>query len=753
MAFKRIYLYAYVRSMLFMLVACCLCSTVSAKDFRTEQTEDGLSIRTQNYGIDIHFKGFRYDLLNEKGDVIAPAHDTSGLFYHGEEVSVTTLTRIDDNAIHFHVTNTAGIPAEVVVVPMPYTVRFSVQVMNSGATDKQITLRTGGVSPSFGLGDHSGWRDSTDLTGYSSDKVWSTSPHRAMRLISNFVIFPKQRFAEVNVEPRTKIVHLTTEENAQGVAEATDLPAMYYFFGEPKQIYAAFHKVRNSDGYKVYKPKYEWFGIGWEAYGALAWNTNQQTVTENVEQYLEQGYPLSWMVVGSGFWPNEDPSFKATTSFGMWDKKLYPDPRGMIQHFHECGLKFILGLRISFICEGPYSSEGVEKGYFLEENGQAKVFDLWFPKRPVYLLDAKNPDALRWYMDLCDKWIEYGVDGFKEDLFGYDEYEMPDDKIDPVNNELMERDIYLMGRNGYLAPPGDIQRYDDFNYNQDQDRGPINGLGLAYSGMFNVYPDIVGGTGLATNKYDEVPVETLKTYFARYAEYAALHPSMSFGYGPWNFNDPQLNKVCLDAAKLHTQLQPYIYSSAIDAWKTGFPYTMCPLPLLWPDQPEVYELENSTRRGYQWMIGDSLLATPLYGNDCTTAQTRDVFIPPGKWMDYETGDIYEGPLALEDFPLPVGKVPLFVGGKGMIVVQEDLGGLICARVYPVALKDTSWTFNWPDGSSTSSIQVNSKLTPESVFEIIDMTENSHIEYAILDRTRAITFELKKNHNYHINSKD
>jgi alpha-glucosidase (family GH31 glycosyl hydrolase) len=40
------------------------------------------------------------------------------------------------------------------------------------------------------------------------------------------------------------------------------------------------------------------------------------------------------------------------------------------------------------------------------------------------------------------------------------------------------------------------------------------------------------------------------------------------------------------------------------------------------------------------MIGDALLATLLYGNDYETAQKRDVYLPEGTWIDYDTGQRY-----------------------------------------------------------------------------------------------------------------
>jgi alpha-glucosidase (family GH31 glycosyl hydrolase) len=76
-----------------------------------------------------------------------------------------------------------------------------------------------------------------------------------------------------------------------------------------------------------------------------------------------------------------------------------------------------------------------------------------------------------------------------------------------------------------------------------------------------------------------------------------------------------------------------------------------------------------------------LLATPLYGNDYDTASSRDVYLPAGKWMDYDTGNLYTGGRLLPSFPLPVGKTPLFVGGPGILIERE--GQQIVARVYPI----------------------------------------------------------------------
>ena len=321
-------------------------------------------------------------------------------------------------------------------------------------------------------------------------------------------------------------------------------------------------QARNQFGYPVFKPKYEFFGVGWEAFGALAWDTNQQTVKENVDRYLAAGYPLAWMVVGSGFWPHEGDRFHETTSFGLYDKTLYPDPASFIAYFHSKGLKFFQGLRTTFITDGPFSAEEVKDRYFVEQDGQAQVFQFGWPKSPTYFLDWTKPQAVSWYADLVRRWTAFGVDGFKEDVYGFGKYQLGDDKLDPVNQALMRERLYVMGRNNYLGSPADLHRINDFNYDQNQDRGPVNALALAYSGLPLVYPDIVGGT-FGERRFNLEVTPRMRTYMMRNAQWASLHSSMSMGQGPWTMGDPQVDQAMLEAARLHDRLQPYLYTQAV----------------------------------------------------------------------------------------------------------------------------------------------------------------------------------------------
>lgn len=652
---------------------------------------------------------FRMDVIDGRFSFTWDGHEAvapdprAGVLLAGEPVSFRSSERCAGAVCHLSGTSAAGHHLQLTVTLSPHMAELVATPEHPG---DELRFVTAGSAPGYGLADHavlpqfSTLREkqyNTDISGFTDDHF--LSGQGIARLVSNFVIYPRQRFAELLVDPRTKIIHSSATQIVQGVAHADGPVKLYYFFGDPHEIYAQYLAVREASGYRVFPPKFEAFGVGWEAFGALGWNTNQQTVRESVDRYISMGYPLRWVVIGSGFWPAA-PQKNETTSFGMWNHEKYPDPAALISHFQSEHLAVALGLRITFITNGPFAAEGVAKGYFLKKDGQPQVFHGSWPKLPYYLLDAHNPDALDWYMHLVKRWQAFGIDGWKEDFYGYGGNGLRDDKVDPVNDRLMEENQFVIERNGYLSSNGDLHRINDFNYDQDQDRGPVNALALAYSGFPLVYPDIVGGT-FGENRFASQRTEQMQIYMMRNAQWAALHSSMGMGEPPWTFSG-QTAKVMLQAAQLHEQIAPYIYSNALRFARDGYPWTMTPLPIAFPDDPHVYGRENATVRGYEWLIGDAMLATPLYGNDYATAQSRDIYLPRGEWMDFDTGKLYRGGQILRDFALPPGKTPLFVGGSGITI--ERRGGKLLVCVYPVTAQSKA-ELTLPQGGRPVRVQV------------------------------------------------
>lgn len=695
-------------------------------------------------------EGFRYGFQRTNNKVLVPSHPVSGLLAGSpDKLTQAESTKYMGETGGMYTFEVSLADKSKIVLRLKLEKETAIfEMENPDTIAIAMALRSAGVSPGYGLGDvlTNWWQRlpenkgnyQTEITGFENYDFNSTNGY-ASRMVSNFAIYPLHQFGMINIDPGSKIIVSTTDEIIQGSRHTEKMTSLYYFFGDPKTIYSNFLQARNENRFPVMKPTYDFYGLGWEAWGALAWKTAAETVKEDIDHYLELGYPLKWMVIGSGFWPLTDEKYKATTSFGMWGEEKYPDPESFKEYFRDKGIQFFIGLRISFIHNGPFTNEGLEKNYFLEENGKPKLYKIGFPADSVYLLDAHNEQAVEWYVNLCDKWQ---VDGFKEDLYGYGAYSFPDDKIDPVNIALKERGYQIMIRNSYLTSPGELHRIEDFNYDMNQDRGPVNSLVLAYSGFPLTYMDIVGGM-FGGRDFDEEVSDRIKTYLMRNARIASLHPSMSMGKGPWNYKDPQVSKILLESAQLHARLHPYIYSNAIKFYHDGYPHTMTPLPIAFPDDLNVHERENSVERGFQWMLGDALMAYPLYGDDFETAKTRNVYLPEGKWIDYDTGEAYTGPFMLEDLDIPVSKTPLFVGGTG--IVLEEIDGVLKGRIYPVT-SNTETIFYGRDGETKSVISIENPDWKNPI--IIDLTTDRKITFESI--RFAFQFDLIEGHNYLIN---
>jgi len=85
------------------------------------------------------------------------------------------------------------------------------------------------------------------------------------------------------------------------------------------------------------------------------------------------------------------------------------------------------------------------------------------------------------------------------------------------------------------------------------------------------------------------------------------------------------------AIELKYALMPYIYAQAKASSEKGYPM-MRTLFFEYPDDPTSWLIED------EYFFGSDLLVAPLF-ND---ANHRRVYLPPGTWIDYQTGQAYPG---------------------------------------------------------------------------------------------------------------
>jgi hypothetical protein len=727
------------------------------------QRGDGIDrITNHQYTLSIRHEGFRIGIESTTGGL--KPDESAGLWLRPagaqDYLPAKSATRIDAQQPTYRVRFSDKHFAEVKVVPGDASVRFAIAPEGGGEFDIRIQF-SGGMNPAFGLGDHGGYGPGFNLYPYHRERLHQHQGGQQMRFLSTFAIFPKHRTGMVLFDRGVKGVRIDDQATAMQVVGTDELDGFYLFAGDLPQIFAAYREARIAEGLPDAMPDPDFFYPGLESYGALAWNTNQETIQDMLKGYLERGYPLRWAVVGSGFWknPRREPQGPEglTTSFGLWGQR-YPDPDGMKRFLKKNNLRLIMGLRHGFkalpehggrhddAVHGPFTRHGLANHYFLRDaEGRPRTFQVDFPRgnSPVYLLDPDHREAVEWYADQARLW---GADGFKEDFMFYAERNdyYDDYKHNPLLEALDRRGLMVMVRCAAYSVPGSILRINDTDITharEDQDRIPINLLAYAASGQSNVYPDIIGGRPIRNWGDKE------RRYLARMAMLSAVTPSMSFGNPPWRMNSALHERAALKAAQWHARHVPYIFSAAVQSVETGFPHSFTPLPIAYPDDPMTYDMAYRGKKQFQWLLGPSLLAAPLFGSDFDTADTRDIDLPEGLWMDYERGELFEGPTTLKNRPIPIDSMPLFIGRTAFIIHEEN-GGTLKATFYPQVANGDDYHFVDRNPGIRSKVSIGVRQTAPANVRVLK-EDGALVPTGPVHDGRGISFVFEPGVNYRI----
>lgn len=104
--------------------------------------------------------------------------------------------------------------------------------------------------------------------------------------------------------------------------------------------------------------------------------------------------------------------------------------------------------------------------------------------------------------------------------------------------------------------------------------------------------------------------------------------------------------------KLKSELMPYTYTIAHEA--------IDGLPMIRAINEEKYE----------FLYGANILVAPIYQNTAADAEGNDIrnniFLPEGQWIDWFSGECYEGGRIINHFAAPLWKLPVFVR-RGAII--------------------------------------------------------------------------------------
>jgi alpha-D-xyloside xylohydrolase len=137
---------------------------------------------------------------------------------------------------------------------------------------------------------------------------------------------------------------------------------------------------------------------------------------------------------------------------------------------------------------------------------------------------------------------------------------------------------------------------------------------------------------------------------------------------PWEYGTAFMDTY-RRGVEMKYRLMPYVYAQAKDSAERGLPMVRA-LFVEYPNDPGSWIVED------EYLFGSDILVAPLFE---TGATGRDVYLPPGQWIDYQTGKPYEGGW----HPIQAGPVPV------VALVRE--GAVIPHIKLAQSTKDMDWS--------------------------------------------------------------
>ena len=131
---------------------------------------------------------------------------------------------------------------------------------------------------------------------------------------------------------------------------------------------------------------------------------------------------------------------------------------------------------------------------------------------------------------------------------------------------------------------------------------------------------------------------------------------------------------------------PYVYAQAKDCSEKGLPMVRA-LFVEFPHDAGAWLVED------EYMYGSQLLVAPLL----ESGSSRTVYLPKGKWIDYQSGKVYEG--GYQEISIPTAQeVKAYAEASGSATVSQPLPCIILVKdgslIPQVPVAQSTDKINW-----------------------------------------------------------
>lgn len=400
----------------------------------------------------------------------------------------------------------------------------------------------------------------------------------------------------------------------------------FVFFGEPKQI---LNEYTNVTGKSPMLPLWT-FGTWMSRISYFS----QKEGLEIAHQLRANRIPADVIHFDTG-WFGVD--WQCDYQFA---KDRFKDPVGMLKTLKKDGFHTCLWQLPYFTPKNRYFKELVAEGMAVRNgNGTLNYEDA--------VLDLSNPKTVTWYQDKIAHLIKQGVGAIKCDFgeaapydglyasgktgfYEHNLYPLRYNKAlwEAVKANSPEQEGVIWARSAWAGS----QRYPlhwggDAATNEVGSVGMMGdlrgGLSFGLSG-FSFWSHDMGG--FVTQSPDDLYRRWLP--FGFLSSHTRTHGAPPTE--PW-----LISKDFTDAfranAEMKYQLMPYVYAQAKDCSEKGLPMVRA-LFVEFPHDAGAWLVED------EYMYGSQILVAPLL----ESGTGRSVYLPKGKWIDYQNGKVYEG---------------------------------------------------------------------------------------------------------------
>ena len=398
---------------------------------------------------------------------------------------------------------------------------------------------------------------------------------------------------------------------------------LFVFFGEPKDILDEYTDLVGKPG----MPPLWSFGT-WMSRITYFSEKEGYDVAANIRK---NKYPCDVIHFDTGWF---DVDWQCDYKFS---ENRFQNPRQMLKDLKSQGFHVCLWQLPYFTPKNRYFPELIKKDMYVKNgNGELPYEDV--------VLDFSNPETVNWYQNKLAGLLNIGVSAIKVDfgeaaplngIYASGKSGWYEHNLYPVRYDMAVSEITKKLHNENImwarAAWAGSQRY-PLHWGGDAATTNTGMLGTLRAGLsfglsgFSFWSHDMGGFVKSTPE----------DLYCRWIPFGFL-TSHTRAHGapptePWLYDSKRVQDVFRKSAEMKYRLMPYVYAQAKECTEKGLPMLRA-LFVEFPDDPGAWKVDD------EYLFGSQILVAPLLESGITG---RTVYLPEGKWIDYQTENVYEG---------------------------------------------------------------------------------------------------------------